>query len=462
MTRLIGFLSAILILLAMTILPGATAENTLLLASPSTSCGPPNYCAPTDRRVQPYPVNPPSLGPAGSVVKDPTFGSRIVRVTDAKADPQGKGRWFSTPSSAEQNPWNSSSTAFYVSTAGGQFVLYEFNPSDMAVRQQRVIKVPWQGEPQFSYTNPDILYGVRSRDAAFQQYNISTGQLETIHATSECMKSDTPGHSITVSADDNRMSTSIGPQQDRNYAVYVYDRKQGCRWFNTETGEIGGQWGPKGQISIPDRLKIHNERMSKSGKYIWIQRGGGGPGRFWLLWEVETMNVVSCPLQCKSHQALGYSHGIGGSGFTHPMDLIMRPLDRLEQTRHLVADLRPLNGARYWFDAHFSWNNVDANDSRPICMSTYRPDNPKTGGPPNVDNPWDNEILCVETDGKDSKIWRFAHTYSTAKNGFWSTPRGNVSPDGRFFMFTSDWQNQLGPTPSGNGYRTDVFIVELK
>jgi len=85
------------------------------------------------------------------------------------------------------------------------------------------------------------------------------------------------------------------------------------------------------------------------------------------------MNVVSCPLQCKSHQALSCSHGIGGSGFTHPMDLIMRPWDRLEQTRHLVAGLRPLNGARYWFDAHFSWNNVDPNDSRPIGMSTFVP-----------------------------------------------------------------------------------------
>jgi hypothetical protein len=453
--------NAFLIVIALAILIGrATGGNA---AYSATSCGPPNYCARTDRRVEPYPANPPALGPAGYIFKDPTFGSKIVRVTDAKSDPQGRGRWFSTPSSAEQNPWNSTSTAFYVGTAGGQLVLYDFNPSDMAVRQKGVIRVPWGGEPQFSYTKPDILYGIRSRDAAFQQYNTSTGQLITIHSISGCVKSDTPGHSITVSADDNRMSTSVGPKQDENYIVYVYDRKQGCRWFNTETGEIGGQWGPKGQISIPDRLKIHNQRMAKSGKYIWIQRGGGwGVGKFWLLWQVDTMNVTRCPFQCKSHQALGYSHGIGGSGFTHPMDMILRPLDQMEQTRHLVPDLRPLNGARYWWDAHFSWNNVDPSDSRPICMSTYRPDNPKTAGPPNADNPWDNEILCVETDGKDSKVWRFGHTYSTAKNGFQSTPRGNVSPDGRFFMFTSDWQSQLGTNPSGNGYRTDVFIVELK
>jgi len=139
----------------------------------------------------------------------------------------------------------------------------------------------------------------------------------------------------------------------------------------------------------------------------------------------------------------------------------MRPWDRLEQTRHLVAGLRPLNGARYWFDAHFSWNNVDPNDSRPIGMSTYRSDNPKMGGPPNVDNPWDNEILCVETDGRDSKVWRFAQTYSTPKMDF-GQRRGEMCHRTEDAFFTSDWQNQLGPTPTGNAYRTDVFIVELK
>jgi outer membrane protein assembly factor BamB len=71
--------------------------------------------------------------------------------------------------------------------------------------------------------------------------------------------------------------------------------------------------------------------------------------------------------------------------------------------------------------------------------------------------------LCVETDGKASRVWRFAHTYSTAKNGFWSTPRGNVSQDGRFFIFTSDWEDQLDERPRDKrDHRVDVFIVELR
>jgi hypothetical protein len=106
---------------------------------------------------------------------------------------------------------------------------------------------------------------------------------------------------------------------------------------------------------------------------------------------------------------------------------------------------------------------VDPDDSTPACLSTYRRDNPnQPGAPPKVAGPWENEILCVETDRKDSKVWRFAHTYSTAQNGFWSSPRGNVSQDGRFYMFTSDWEDQLGLARGASLYRTDVFIVELK
>ena len=425
--------------------------------------GPESYRARTDQRVEAYPSAPPSLGPAGSVINDPSFGSRIVRVTDPKADPLGKGRLFATPSSAEQNPWNSNSTKFYVSTAGGQYVVYEFEPSSMSVHQRDVMRVGWGGEPQFSYTRPDVVYGIRGRDAAFQEYQISARKVTTIHTISDCIKSETPGHSITVSADDERMSTSVGPQQDENYIVYVYDRKQGCRWYNTETGEIGGQWGPKGQIDIPDRYRIHNQRLSKSGKYIWIQRGRNFAGKHWLVWEVGTMKVVACASQCTGHRAIGYSQMIGPSGFVHPLDLIERPLDHLENVKHLIPGLQPLHGAQFWYDSHLSWNNADPEDSRPVCLSTYLGSNPKSPGiAPSVFHAWDNEIVCVETAGKDPKVWRFAHTYSTAKNGFWSTPRGNVSPDGRFFMFTSDWQDQLGQTPSGKDYRTDVFIVELK
>ena len=142
------------------------------------------------------------------------------------------------------------------------------------------------------------------------------------------------------------------------------------------------------------------------------------------------------------------------------MDLWIRPLNQLDAATPLIKLLPTI---QRWYDLHISWNNVNADDSAPACLSTYRRDNPTApGAPPTVFGPWENEIVCVETDGKNSMVWRFAHTYTTAQNGFWSSPRGNVSQDGRFYMFTSDWEDQLGQMRGSTQYRTDVFIVELK
>jgi hypothetical protein len=265
------------------------------------------------------------------------------------------------------------------------------------------------------------------------------------------------------------MAMVLGPQQDTDYLVYIYDRARGCRWYNTQTGELGGEWGAKGIVSIPDRFLIHDARINKSGQFIEIIRSGASvrgvapplnPAPT-LVWNAETMDVAPCgPKGCKGHHALGYSHLLNPSEQEHPMDLWIRPLNQLDAPSALIKQLPAVQG---WYDLHISWNNVDANDSNPACLSTYRRDNPNTpGAPPKVVGPWENEILCVETDRKDSKVWRFAHTYSTAQNGFWSSPRGNVSQDGRFYMFTSDWEDQLGRAPGTSAYRTDVFIVELK
>ena len=61
------------------------------------------------------------------------------------------------------------------------------------------------------------------------------------------------------------------------------------------------------------------------------------------------------------------------------------------------------------------------------------------------------------------KIWRFAHHRSVYQTvDFWSTPRGNVSQDGKFYEFTSTWGNELGIQPGTSGiFRKDVFVVEL-
>jgi len=400
------------------------------------------------------------MGPAGSIITDPTFGSRIVRATDSSTNSQRSGMPFFTPASAEQNPWNTNSTKFYVADNVGAYWLFDFDPDTMAVRKVGKVKVPWRNM-EFSYGQANLLYGVAPRSYLFQQYDISTDKLTQLDDASRCvtLKAADLATGISVSADDRRLMTVFGPQQDRNYVVYVYDRDKGCRWYNTQSGEIGGKWGPAGTIAATYRFGIHDARISKSGEFVEISGGGKGP----IYWQVDTTNVVLCSNredQCWGHHAMGYSHLLNSPNRSHPLELVIRPLNDFKAVKRLIDPMPPLIG---WYDYHISWNHVDFHDNTPACFSTYRPNNPTLPGAPLVvSGPWENEIDCVETDGKASTVWRFAHTYSTGKNGFWSQPRGNISQDGRFFMFTSDWQDQLGLKPAGKQYRTDVFIVELR
>ncbi|HUI42620.1 MAG TPA: hypothetical protein VL523_11685 [Terriglobia bacterium] len=431
---------------------------------PDHPCGPPDYCARTDRRTEPYPQDPAKLGPASSILTDAAFGSKIVRVTDGTTDPKHPGWAYHTPSSAEQNPWNSTTTKFYLIQSGGRHLLFNFDPSTLSAHPAGYINTPWRGEPQFSYQQPNVLYGLAGQPPLFQQYDVSDEKLSTIHDPSGCVHLNPGdwGADISASADDNRFSAALGPQQDAYYLVYIYDRRQGCRWYNTMTGEVGGQWGPAGPVTSPLRFPVHDARLTKSGDWITITAQSPGIRSGTVFWEVGTRNVTLCAqspvFHCSGHHATGYSHMINPSGWSDPMDLLIRPLNNVKDMIHLIPDLPPY---KVWFDKHISWNDANPEDTIPACFSTYRDDNPTTPGAPlKVDRAWENEVDCVETDGKAQKVWRFAHTYSTGRS-FWATPRGNVSQDGRYYMFTSDWEEELGKDSDGH-YRTDAFIVQLR
>jgi hypothetical protein len=55
----------------------------------------------------------------------------------------------------------------------------------------------------------------------------------------------------------------------------------------------------------------------------------------------------------------------------HPMDVWLTPPNNLEASTPIISGLEPAKG--FWFDPHFLWNNVDPNDSAPVCFSTYQP-----------------------------------------------------------------------------------------
>jgi hypothetical protein len=117
------------------------------------------------------------------------------------------------------------------------------------------------------------------------------------------------------------------------------------------------------------------------------------------------------------------------------------------------------------WDTHPSWNEQGTDDARFFVTSTFCTSTPCLTP---YTQPLQNEIY-----GKNpvtGAIARFANTYSADKSQTFEAAQsiGQVSQDGKFFMFTSDWMGTLGSTTGaaactvGTDCRGDVFVVELK
>jgi len=419
----------------------------------------------TDRLIHPKTLK--WLPQVNKVFRDPDFGSLMVRVTDETTNFTRPGGYLRTEASGQSNMWSIDNKKFYVVAEGGTTLAFGFDPSTMAISSlpgahpRGGLLVPLRPAASFSFVDPDLIYGTKSANPlAISSYRFSTGVSTPVLDTRTCgtepalSATAVSDDDVTLSARDARISISEGGSQfDKHMFVIVYDKNLGCRWYNTQTGRIGGQWGPSGTATAPAGGLIHHAYISRSGNYVRIMVVNFGS----YFWEVGSLNVTTCPthgtLLCAGYGVVGYNSWVNAAGAIDSMNILKRPLNKLAQTSQLVYPLPP---PHYWgAQRHFSWSNVDAHDSTPVCMSGFR------YYAEDITQPYDGEVFCVETDGLASAVWRFAHHRSTVDLDYFNTqPGGSISMDGRFWLFTSDWDEQVG-TESDGRPRSDVWILKL-
>jgi hypothetical protein len=419
----------------------------------------------TDRTVRgETPMTPP---PVRTVFKDPDFGSSMVRVTDANTNPQQPGSYFRNSASVD-NEWSLDSRKFFVTGKGSVLLAFGFDPATMTISSLPGagggggLRLPIVRDAAFSNLDPDLIFGMTgTAPLTLNSYRFSTRTLSLVGDLTTCGTQPplVVGKLVTTSdlsnsVDDNRLVVSAGGNQFGNrILVVVYDRKLGCRWYNTQTGQIGGQWGQSGTSPIPSFL-IRHSSLSGNGQYVKISVDRLG----FLIWDLATLNVTACPnggpRKCGGYGAMGFSTYVNPAGAVDELNLLRRPLSNLVNLTQLQNPL-PLP---YYLgmELHPTWSNGRFNDNAPICGSTY-----SASGDTRITQPYDGEIFCMETDGVASTVWRFGHNRATwDPEYFWSEPFGNVSSDGHFFLFSSGWDGQVGVSADGSP-RSDVWIVKL-
>jgi hypothetical protein len=423
----------------------------LLLASfalAGTLCAQVTYNAVTDQVYRPLPPTPP-MGPAGTIVNDPTYGNPILRVTDSNTLYPGSGEGCVTPATAMLNNWNSNDTLFFVYCKGMTVVPFDFDPVAMKATRHGNMTLNMVS-PSFSFNDPNLIYGPNGNDSKIYQYNFATNQYTPIFDLTTAGATTGGTGATSISADDHFSVDFNGIQDVRNKVLWLDLKSGNFKVLDTTNGTVNGKPVSSGFDGQPLPFGIHLVNMDKSGRYLVISKGNNSQGPNLLVWDTATDTFAHVRDYPTGHYSLGWGQLVNGNGFyPYYMQWMWRPFSNMSNPVHLV---RPEVVGPYGDkEEHTSWNNAQPNVQTPVITCLTR-DSWSSNGP----GPWDDEIIGIGTDPSTSVVYRFGHSFALFDNtNFWDLPRGNVSPDGRFYMFTSNWRRTL------ENSEDDTFIIKL-
>jgi hypothetical protein len=367
-----------------------------------------------------YDPLPVTLPKAGGAFTDPVFGTQIMRVTDEADGKENQNAYSYWPS------FNRDSTRFHINCSG-KATLYRFDPERFALLGKEPLfarKPPSGYEPRWesaiwSSEDPEVLFcheGLHlwSLNVATKEYTLVkdfTGELP-------------PGHlaQMSKSLDDNVFGFS---RQDPQWHLVGY-----LVWRKSDDKIILRE----------DATNLDEVQVDKTGRYCVIKTDQQGKGVVQArIADLETGKIEDLidnePDFAPGHSDNGCGTVIGADNWRNC--LTFRSLATPHEFRTML-DLK-----NDWSqDYHLS---LLADDEDWVLLSFYVGNNlPQSGL-------FRNEIVQVATDGSQ-RVRRLAHHRSVFAGQYWNSPRANISRDGRFVTFTSNWE--------GSGQR-DVFILRV-
>ena len=415
--------------------------------------------------TDPKPVPPaPALGPANSVITDPTFGTRILRVTDQNTD---SGNSLISTETGFKRTFNADSTAIKLSGVGGKGFWLEFNAAAFKVGDGTSRPSPhplWFGSNwEWSAVDPDIIYFLNGNKIA--KYNKSTGVTTNLGGPPN---GDAVTYATAVIGQDNWVCSAAGAGYQDSYTKFFCINPSNTsqyQFVDVYNKTINGapatnltKWptSAAGQV-----IGIHAIAPGTGSEWVYLsfhQQSWGGNGDAIFNLQSQTWSLVTnADPYWSGHATLGngkFTNGSGTKSGTDPRSYLVRdPDDLMNASKYLFIE-QPTDTAEWCTGEHPSWHNSGNNPDAPLLISRFAPTS-CTGA-------WTGEIILAAVDGSNT-VWRVAHNHATdGLNCFYGQGFAQISSDGKWALFSSTWDRTLGPdTAWGCTTRIDTFLVDL-
>jgi hypothetical protein len=365
----------------------------------------------------------------------------------------------------------------------GTTIPFSFNPSTMTAARipgagDGGLTLPFYTEATFSFTRPNVIYGGGGPNArSVLEYDFSTGTTSTV-VDLDTIVPGLAGTYIgamgsTAAPEYYLVSFGGGAQDQHYYAMWFPIGNLGARkLLDTVQSTINGV-----ATATTLNFHLHGVAIDKTAQYVFLYPTSVdlAPPRSAAqvyLWNTTTDAITALPAAMLSggHDSAGYGVWVNQDCCTtttwDAMQWQFRSLAAPQTTRDIINPV--LTPKEVYNEDHSTWNNAQSASLVPFISSTYRAPYETAAW-----RAWDDEIIAVQTTapppGQQATVWRFAHHQSIVASDtdpmsfyFWYQPIANVSPNGQWVIFTTNWAKKLGmDSIERNTHRQDVFLVRL-
>lgn len=370
----------------------------------------------------------PSLGVAGSEITDPTFGTRILRVTDATTEPDTGGHKGVLNSYSTQQAFNSddSRVLFLVRDVYTRARFFDFNPTAFTVNTTGYLLSSAPAGLQeygmtWSTTDPNKIYGVGNYN--LYEITVPSGSSTTLKTFTGL--GHTGGYVTQMNMSDDAdvfaMRFAGGSPAGSGYVF----------WKRATDTVL---------MYAASVANLDEVEVDKSGTYGLIVYSSGNGAEVWDL----TAGPTQIGSDLTGNNAFNHRDTGSGGVFTH------RPANtslgyRSLATPTTIVDLLPSITSGWSYSTQQDHFSMQGGNDLWALASRYH----ETGG--SVAKAFDNEIVQIATDGS-GRVRRIAH-HRSVFNEYYDSPFASISKSGKFVNFSSNWGSASG--------RHDGFIVKI-